>query len=75
MYSLIFNFLIFTNNNARANAFPYQDRLLEPLIPLIINFYYEVLHGPDYFHTHKAELFKDIMLCLRNLKAYFKKIR
>lgn len=69
------DFKLFTNDDSRVRAYSYEDRLLEPLLPLIVHFIYEVLHGPEYIQTCKAERFRDSLLCLGNLKASYTKIQ
>jgi len=39
-------------------------------LPLIHYYFYKVIHGPDYIHTHKGKRFRDSLLCLGNLKAF-----
>ncbi len=39
-----------------------------------MHYYYKVIHGPDYIHTHKGEHLCDSLLCLGNLKASFSSV-
>ena len=64
-------FDLHAKTSREANRYSYEDRFLEPLLPLVVHFYYEVLHGPDYLHTLKADRVRDTFLCLGNLKASF----
>jgi hypothetical protein len=68
--SLINEFLTFNGKVSRAKSYSYEDRFVEPLLPLLVHYFYEVVHGPDYIHTLKGEHLRDSMLCLGNLKAF-----
>lgn len=48
-------FDLYAKISREADRYSYEDRFVEPLLPLIVHFYYEVLHGPDYLHTLKAD--------------------
>lgn len=56
-------------------TYTYEDRFLEPLLSLIVHFYYEVVHGPDYIHTQRSARLHDSLLCLGNLKAHYTNAR
>lgn len=60
-----------TSKEARLLSYSFEDRFVEPLIPLIVHYFYEVVHGPDYIHTHKGERLRDSLLCLGNLKVSY----
>eukprot|EP00804_Cyclotella_cryptica_P021573 CCRYP_005884-RA/>CCRYP_005884-RA protein AED:0.05 eAED:0.05 QI:1003/1/0.8/1/0.75/0.4/5/0/1380 len=68
--SLQDEFNVFNGASLRSKAYSYEERFLEPLLPLIVHYYYEVVHGPDYVRTHKGHRFCDTLLCLGNLKAF-----
>lgn len=53
-------------------TYSYEERFLEPLVPLIVHYYYEVVHGPEYIEKKKGNRFCDTLLCLGNLKTYCK---
>lgn len=64
-------FFLYTGKNYSGMNYTYEARFLEPLIPLFVHHYYEVLHGPEYIHVYKKERFRDSLLCLGNLQASF----
>ena len=63
-------FLQFHGSKSRSTSYSFEERFVEPLLPLIVHYYFEVLHGPDYIHTLKRDRFRDSLLCLGNLKAF-----
>ena len=66
---LLENFVKYSGKTSRFMSYSYEDRFIEPLLPLIVHYFYEVIHGPDYIHTLKGERLRDSFLCLGNLKA------
>jgi hypothetical protein len=68
--SLLEEFHQFNGKYSRAFSYSYEDRFVEPLLPLIMHYFYEVIHGPDYIHAHKGERLRDSLLCLGKLKAF-----
>lgn len=65
--------LNFTSDKLQVMSYTLEDRFVEPLLPLIAHYYYEVLNGPDYFHTRKRDRVRDSLLCLGNLKSHHTK--
>ena len=67
---LVNKFHVFNSKVSRAMSYSYEDRFIEPLLPLIVHYFYEVVHGPNYIHTQKGERLRDSLLCLGSLKAF-----
>jgi hypothetical protein len=68
--SLLEEFNFFNGKFSRSMSYSYEDRFVSPILPLVVHYFYEVIHGPDYIHTHKGERLRDSLLCLGNLKAF-----
>ena len=49
------DFNVYATVKMNPIIYSYEHRFVEPLIPLLVHYFYEVVHGPDYIHTLKGE--------------------